>query len=165
MQSLYRSGLYFIPKLLVAACWSIVTVQFPVMAREQDLQKFVDSIESVNQVKEDLKTLLIQSDQCKVGSCFNATRTTICSTVAALDVQVNGQIIGDWKSVGSEGKIPITKPDLSLMKTIFSQCKPTNYQYWNWGTMLHVYYVPSPAIDRQVRQALGVPEKARSRQS
>jgi hypothetical protein len=135
----------------------------PVRAEREALQQFVNSIESVDQVKGDLKGLLEQSDQCAVGSCFNFTRTAICERVAALDVQVNGQIIGDWTSVGSEGKLPISRSDLGLMKDIFSQCKPTNYQYWNFERMLHVYYVPTPVIDRRVRKALGVAEKVKGR--
>jgi hypothetical protein len=51
----------------------------------------------------------------------------------------------------------------SFRDRIWGQCKPTNYQYWNFDRMLHVYYVPSPAIDRRVRKALGVAEKVRDR--
>ena len=163
MKALKRSGLYVVSKVLMAVGLSIAAVQFPVVAQENKLEKSVEAIESVDQVKDELKALLQSSDQCAVVSCFNSTRTAICSKVGALDIQVNGQILGDWTSVGSEGKIPISKSDLSLMRTIFSQCKPTNYQYWNFEMMLHVYYVPSSAIDRQVRQALGVAMKKPSR--
>ncbi|EAW35219.1 hypothetical protein [Lyngbya sp. PCC 8106] len=129
---------------------------------QSDLQEFVDSIESVEQVKEDLRQTLKFRDECGVGSCWNTTSTGICETVAALDVQINGQIIGGMSSAGSDGNIPISSSDLELMKLIFSQCKPTNYQYWNWPMMLHVLYVPSDEVDQQVRQGLGLsPRKTR----
>ncbi|MCT7963541.1 hypothetical protein NG791_22975 [Laspinema sp. D1] len=129
---------------------------------QSDLQGLVDSIESVDQVKEDLRQTLEFRDECAVGSCANMAGTSICETVAALDVQVNGQIVGGMTSVGSEGNIPISSSDLALMKLIFSQCEPTNYQYWNYPMMLHVWYVPSDEVDQQVRQGLGLlPRRAR----
>ncbi len=123
---------------------------------QSDLQGFVDSIESVEQVKEDLRQTLEFREECAVGSCVNMAGTSICESVAALDVQVNGQIVGGMTSVGSEGNIPISVSDLELMKLIFSQCKPTNYQYWNYPMILHVWYVPSDEVDQQVRQGLGL---------
>jgi hypothetical protein len=80
-----------------------------------------------------------------------------------LESQVNGQIIGDFTSVGSQGNVAISTSDLSLMRDIFSQCKPTNYQYWNYSSMLDVYYVPKPEIDKKVRKALGIPLNKRTR--
>ncbi|HIK13005.1 MAG TPA: hypothetical protein IGS52_22565 [Oscillatoriaceae cyanobacterium M33_DOE_052] len=105
---------------------------------KRDLIEFIDSIKSVEQVKQQLRETFKFSDGCGVGSCINGTNTRICETVAALDVQVNGKIIGGMSSLGSDVKIPISNSDLELMKLIFSQCKPTNYQYWNWPMMLHV---------------------------
>ena len=122
------------------------------------LNDFVDSIQSVEQVKEILRNLLQERDRCQVGSCWNNISTSICETVAALDVQVNGQIVGGMTSVGSAGNIPISEADLELMKLIFSQCKPTNYQYWNWEMMLHVVYAPADEIGQEIRQRLGVDE-------
>lgn len=138
-----------------------ITNKLPAIAQQQNLQKIVDSIQSVEQVKRDIARLITTVDNCRVGSCFNFSSTAICELVAALDVQVNGQIVGEMISVGSEGKIPISQNDLALMRDIFSQCKPTNYQYWNFESMLHVYYVPKPAIDQKVRQALGLPPSKR----
>lgn len=128
---------------------------------QRDLQGFVDSIRSVEQVKQQIRQTLETADSCSVGSCANSTATLICETVAALDVQVNGKIVGGMTSVGSDGNIPISNADLELMKLIFSQCKPTNYQYWNWPMVLHVWYVPSDEVDQQVRQILGVQPRRR----
>jgi hypothetical protein len=135
--------------------------EIPAIAQQRDLRQFVDSIKSVEQVKKEIGRLISAVDNCKVGSCFNFNSTAICELVAALDVQVNGQIVGGMTSIGSQGKIPISKSDLSLMRDIFSQCKPTNYQYWNFESMLHVYYVPKPELDQKVRQALGLPPSKR----
>jgi len=99
----------------------------PAIAQPRDLGKFVDSIRSVDQVKKDIRELIITVDGCAVGSCYNFNSTAICELVGALDVQVNGQIIGGV--LGGSAKIPISRSDLTLMKDIFSQCKPTNYQY------------------------------------
>jgi hypothetical protein len=56
----------------------------------------------------------------------------------------------------TEEVLTISEADLDLMKLIFSQCEPTNYQYWNFGSILHVWYNPTPEVDRQVRQALEI---------
>ena len=134
-----------------------ITNELPAIAQQRNLQKFVDSVQSVEQVKKEIGRLITTVENCGVGSCFNFNSTAICELVAALDVQVNGQIVGGMTSVGSQGKIPISQSDLALMRDIFSQCKPTNYQYWNFEFMLHVYYVPKQAIDEKVRQSLGLP--------
>jgi hypothetical protein len=146
-----------------ALCLFSSSVPLPTEAQSGDLQKFVDSIKSTEQVKSAIKGFISNIDQCAVGSCFNFNSTAICEWVAALDVQVNGQIIGDFTSVGSQGKVAISSSDLSLMRDVFSQCKPTNYQYWNYPSMLHVYYVPKPDIDKKVRKALGIPSKKRNK--
>ncbi len=135
----------------------------PAESQSRDLQQFVGSIKSTEQVKTAIKGLISNLDKCGVGSCVNFNSTAICEWVAALDVQVNGQIIGDFTSVGSQGRVAISPSDLSLMRDIFSQCKPTNYQYWNYSSMLHVYYVPKPEIDKKVRKALGISPNKRTR--
>ncbi|MBD2255840.1 hypothetical protein [Nostoc parmelioides] len=132
----------------------VVALSLPKNAIAQDPSKLVDSIKSVAQVKKDLKQTLEALDRCGVGSCFNSTSTYICELVGALDVKVNGRIIGEMS--GGNSSLPITASDLKLMKKIFSQCKPTNYQFWNWGNVLHVSYLPNTQVDRQIRAALGV---------
>ena len=145
---------------LLVAIGTIGTLIQPAQG-QRDLIEFVDSIKSVEQVKQQLRETFKFSDGCGVGSCINGANTSICETVAALDVQVNGKIIGEMSSFGSDGKIPISNSDLELMKLIFSQCKPTNYQYWNWPMMLHVWYSASNEVDQQVRQGLGVQPRRR----
>ncbi len=146
----------FVPLMFLTT----LTKETPAIA-QSDPQKFVESVKSVEQVKSRIANLIRTVDDCSVGSCFNNNSTGICELVAALDVQVNGQILGEVTAVTTPPKIPISKSDLSLMREIFSQCKPTNYQYWNFSSMLHVYYVPKPEVDQRVRQALGVPAKKR----
>jgi hypothetical protein len=122
---------------------------------ENEGKKLVDSIQSVAQVKKELKQAFETLNQCNTGGCFNNTTTYICELVGALDVKVDGKIV-ERMSGGSDRKIPISTSDLKLMKKIFTQCKPTNYQYWNWETILHVTYSPTDKIDREIRSALGV---------
>jgi hypothetical protein len=136
-----------------------VALSLPKNAIAQDPSKLVDSIKSVAQVKKELKQTFETLDQCGVGSCINSTSTHICELVGALDVKVNGRIIGE--SSGSNSNFPITASDLRLMKKIFSQCKPNNYQFWNWGSVLHVSYIPNTQVDRQIRAALGVKTTSR----
>lgn len=144
-----------IPNLLITLGLA-VGISLPALARENP-EQLVNSIRSVEQVKEDLKNTFQRRDECPGGSCWNSTSSAICATVAALDVQVNGQILNDMILNDSEGNIPINQADLDLMKLIFSQCKPTNYQYWNWPMMLHVVYAPSDEADEQIRRGLGLP--------
>lgn len=144
--------------LTLATMLAIVTPSLPTLA-QTDLQEYVDSFRSVNQVKEEIRQLMEVREQCAVGSCWNSTSTSICEVVAALDVKVNGQIVGQMFSgeEGSPGEIPISQDDLQLMKLIFSQCQPSNYQYWNWDRMLHVLYSPSPEAEQKIRSILKLP--------
>ncbi|MBD2359388.1 hypothetical protein H6G41_33235 [Tolypothrix sp. FACHB-123] len=120
-------------------------------------EKLVNSIKSVSQVKQQLKETFENLNQCNSGYCFNIMTTDICQLVGALDVKVNGKIIGLMFG-SSEGQISISASDLKLMKKILSQCKSTNNQYWNWESVLHVFYSPTPQIDREIRAALGAPK-------
>jgi len=136
--------------LIATACLS------PAAIAQSDTEKKVNSIRSVAEVKKNIRESL--EYPCPSGFCVDDRTYNICERVAALDVQVNGKIIGaSWSgTAGSGGKIPITKADLALMKLIFSQCKPTNYLYSSYDSMLHVVYHPTPEADRRIRRALGV---------
>ena len=118
----------------------------------------IEAIQSVDQVKKAIKRSIEGIDECQAGSCYNTRSRQICEMVAALDVQVNGLIINEMKSLGKTG-LPISKNDLTFMKNIFKQCKPTNYQYWLYPYLLHVIYSPSPQADQQVRRLLGIKHK------
>lgn len=131
------------------------------LAQGRDLSAEVNSIKSIAQVKQNISALLANRDQCGVGSCFNGTSTAICEQVGMLDVRVNGKIFSGatgW----TDSVLPISKSDLDLMKLIFSQCKPTNYQYWNWGLMLHVWYNPSCQDDQKIRTGLGMSRQSKA---
>ena len=127
-----------------------------------DLRQRVESIQSVAQVKTAIAAALIQLDQCAVGSCVNFATTSICEQIGMLDIRVDGKIFSGGTG-WTDRVLPISSPDLALMKQIFSQCKPTNYQYWNWGTVLHVAYQPTCEIDQSIRKALGVAPAKRCR--
>ncbi|MEA5578691.1 hypothetical protein [Anabaena sp. UHCC 0451] len=127
------------------------------LAQQTQGEKLVNSIQSVAQVKRQLKELFTNLNQCGTGGCFNGISTDICELVGALDVKVDGKIVGTMSGAG-DTKLPISASDLKLMKKIFSQCKPTNYQYWNWEYVLHVGYDPTPQIDKEIRAALGAPK-------
>ncbi|MEY4644750.1 MAG: hypothetical protein RLZZ596_1581 [Pseudomonadota bacterium] len=84
--------------------------------------------------------------------------TRICDLTAGLDVKVGYRITDTFtdESTRKQASIQISPQDLKLMKLIFSQCKPSNYQYWNFGQILHVQYTPSDKVSAQVNRLLGV---------
>ncbi|MDR3628880.1 MAG: hypothetical protein P4L42_00945 [Desulfocapsaceae bacterium] len=126
-----------------------------------DLQKeeLVNSIKSVNEVKEALKNALKSLDECGFGSCFDARTTQICELVGALDVRVNGKISDGMQLNQAEQYIDISENDLKLMKIIFKNCKATTYQYWKFDSILHVSYLPSTIDDQRIRKALKAKKK------
>ena len=119
--------------------------------------KLANAITSVKVAKAMLRDALIESDGCLVGSCFNNATTYICEIVAALDVKVSGVIIGEM--TGDKPNFVISADDLRHMKELFAQCKPTNYQYWNYNSVLHVGYRPSEKSDAEIRKYLGIKRK------
>jgi hypothetical protein len=140
---------YAIPIALVGLMGAVAPTQ-----AQEDLQQQVQSISRVDQVKQKIRGLIEAQDECSVGSCLNFTRTAICSAVGALDIRLDGKISSKTTG-GTNSALSISKVDLDLMKLIFSQCEPTNYQYWNFDSILHVWYNPTPEVDRQVRRTLG----------
>lgn len=134
------------------------------LERQRSLQTEINAIQSVAQVKTRIKDLFTVRDKCAVGSCHNYTSTAICNEVGMLDVRVGGKIMNEMKSSESTA-LPISETDLSLMQRIFSQCKPSNYQYWNWNTVLHVLYSPTCAEDQKIRQQFALASSDRCRRS
>lgn len=128
-------------------------------AGEATVRAFVDSIKSVAQVKQGIREALTEAEQCGTGHCWNVHATRVCDLVAALDVNVDYQITGTFESTHPKPSIKIADTDLKLMKLIFSQCKPSNYQYWSFGQILHVYYAPSSKVNAEVNKQLGIKPK------
>ena len=118
------------------------------------LAAFVKQYRTVAAAKQALRTTFTELDNCPSGSCENGNSMLICEIVAALDVNMNGIIIDSMTSEST--KVTLPAKDLRMMKLLFAQCKPTNYQYWNYSSMLHVGYRPSHAADVSIRRYLGV---------
>ncbi|WP_287127804.1 hypothetical protein [Candidatus Cyanaurora vandensis] len=136
--------------------WSLCfALLLPVQAQSRDLQTQVEGIRSVSQVKGQLKGLLESQKECGVGICVDALSTGVCDLVGALDIRVDGKIIGEASGF-TDKVLPITAPDLKLMKLIWSQCKPTNYLYTNYPSVVHVGYNPSAKAAATVDKALKV---------
>lgn len=148
------------PICLTATATTLLALT-PIANAQQSTQTYVNSIKSVAQVKQQIREAMQNTDKCGSGSCYNFTRTAVCEAVGALDVQVNGKIIG--QVTGSRNNIPISTSDLELMKLIFSQCTPSNYQYSNFGSVLHVFYYPSLQADVEIRKRIGLPVKKQER--
>lgn len=139
----------------LALLLSILLVTKATYANESSVQKFVDSIKSVEQVKQEIRGSL--TERCGGGHCWNFHASRICELTAALDVRVGYAITGTFEN--AKRSIQISDADLRLMKLIFSQCKPSNYQYWNYSQLLHVVYDPSPKVASQVSESLGIKKK------
>lgn len=137
-----------------AACILLFSGVANAQSGGSDLEKFVASIKSVAQVKQEIKQQL--SETCGTGTCFNNNATAVCSYVGALDVRLNNLITSTSSSFTPKPELPITEGDLHLMKRIWRQCKPSNYQFWNYGQMLHVMYDADPKEDIEIRKALGI---------
>ena len=124
-----------------------------------DVEKFVKRVDSVATAKRELRKAFDALDECSVGSCYNAATISICELVGALDVNTNGAIVREM-SIG-EAVTSISGPDVRMMKDLYSQCRPTNYQYWNFDSVFHVGYRPTDQADAAIRKYLGVKAKPR----
>jgi hypothetical protein len=124
------------------------------IAGETSVQIFVNSINSVNQVKLEIKEAL--SAECDNGSCWNWNASRVCNLTAGLDVRTGYLITRTYLNDPASTDIPIADSDLRLMRLIFSQCKPTTYQYTSTGQILHVVYEPSPKKNAEIRKLLGL---------
>jgi hypothetical protein len=111
-----------------------------VSAKSLTNKEFVESIESVNQVKVDI-LFALEDQHCMTASCINFNAGRICSLIGALDIHLDNEITSAHKT-NFKPKLEISKSDLSLFKDLWTQCIPTNDQYWNYPTLLHVIYAP-----------------------
>ncbi len=121
-------------------------------ANDFAVNAFIDSIKSADQVKASIRDSILE--ECGSGHCWNINASRICDLVAGLDVKVGYAITGNFEN--EKASIQISNIDLKLMKLIFSQCKPSNYQFWSFGRILHVVYDPSPKIAAEVNKRLGI---------
>lgn len=118
-----------------------------------DADALVKSIKSVEAVKKEVKAAIFS--QCGTGGCADSEAEDICDFAAALDVKVGYQISKSQAAHGSpKSELPIKAKDLELFQLIYSQCRPSSYQYWNRDRMLHVVYDPTPEVASRVREAL-----------
>jgi hypothetical protein len=131
-----------------------IAVPFVASAQDSEVEKYVNSLRSVEQVKKTIRGHLTAN--CPTGSCVDNTTTEVCTLVAALDIRLGHAIsAGDAKFVTTPD-LAVTARDLRTFKLIWSQCKPTSYYYWNKEQVLHVAYDPDPRTDVEVRNALGI---------
>ncbi|AGY58542.1 hypothetical protein [Gloeobacter kilaueensis] len=119
-------------------------------------EEAVGSILSLKQFKRQMRTLFSRRNDCQDAPCLNAIGTQICEALGALDVRIAGQLTGQPTGGTNLPTLSIAQGDLSLMRLIYSQCRPTNAQYWQFASVLHVSYQPQPAIDSQVQRAFGL---------
>lgn len=127
------------------------------IANDSNTRSYINNIKSVEQVKASIRDSL--NENCGTGHCWSFNAKRICEMVAALDVKVDYQITVTFSSEKASPEIEISKSDIELMRLIFSQCKPTNYQFWSYGQILYVVYDPSPKIDLKVRKLLNIKSK------
>lgn len=126
----------------------------PASSDESDVEKYVASIQSSQQVKNRIRSAL--TADCGTGSCLNNNATEICSLLGALALRSDGLISNTVPGYRGKPEVPITNADLALFKKIWRNCRPTTYQYWNYGTVLHVAYDAPPQEDEEIRRALGI---------
>jgi hypothetical protein len=126
----------------------------PLHGQESSLEQYVASIRSVHQVKQSIITAL--NAECATGNCENNNATEICSLVGALDVRTGNLITTMDKNHIAKPEIAISISDIQLFKRIWKQCRPSSYQYWNYGTILHVVYEFDPNEDAEIRKLLGL---------
>lgn len=124
--------------------------------KKSDSEKLVDSIRSASQVKSKIRDSLSQIDNCGSGSCVNNNSTEICAYTGALDVSVGSAISIPSAQGRNQAKIEISEEDIRLFRLIWAQCKPTTYQFWNYPSMVHVWYEPDAELDKKIRTSLGL---------
>jgi hypothetical protein len=107
---------------------------------------------------------LMALDHCGNGMCQTLYRFRICEEVGRLDIRVDGKIFSGMQG-WTPSVLPISKSDLNLMKLIFRQCKPSNYDaggYRNrFNSVMRVVYDPTPSADQIIRRQLGIPLQKR----
>jgi hypothetical protein len=133
-------------------------IQSTERADQNQSERFVDSVRSVAQAKEYIRDSIRAQDLCASGSCVNTNATEVCAYVAAIDVQAGG-VITDSRGTAGSSKLRLVGGDLRLFRLLWAQCKPTTYQYWNFPSVLHVWYEPTAAADKQIRGELGIPPR------
>lgn len=142
--------------LLAFAQIQMVAVPVHAESQAERIDKFIASIDSVEVAKNEIRNAMAESDNCPTGSCIDGWLTSICDIVAALDVNVAGKILDPYTMTGGEGKLAISSNDVLHMKEIFAQCKPSNYQYWNHGQLIHVIYSPDEQSSLEIAKYLGI---------
>ena len=125
-------------------------------SRAESIEKLIASINSVEVAKTEIRNAMAESDNCDSGSCIDLYFAKVCNIVAALDVNVAGKILDEMTMTDGESKLAISSIDARNMRQIFEQCKPTNYQYWNYDELIHVIYSPDEKSSTDIDKYLGI---------
>lgn len=114
----------------------------------------VKSITSTQASKERIKNHMDNLKTCGTGLCLHENSVAICEIIGALDVHTGGAILNPAHRY--EASIKIAPQDLRGMQLIYSQCRPSNYQYWNSESVLRVAYNPHKDKEQSIAKYLEI---------
>jgi hypothetical protein len=127
----------------------------PVLAESESRQ--IEQIASEINSIEESKSFLRNNIRCPdptgcsgYGMWIRAVQ--VCRVVKAVNTRVGGKIFSRPSS-SSHKKLSISKPDIKLMKMIYSQCKRKRYIDLA-SNPIELVYLPSAAIRKKIDHAL-----------
>jgi hypothetical protein len=120
------------------------------LAGTEKEQVFITSIKSAKEVKDKLRTLVIENRGCPSGSCWVATGYDICYRIGALDVKLDYLLSADSSHRKATPQLDITEAELRHFQLMFAQCKLHNFP-----ALLQVVYSPSKAAEKRINAWLG----------
>jgi hypothetical protein len=135
----------------------LLTTFAPVaFADDAEQKELLKSITSVAAAKHAIRESLATAERAASGAGLNFAYTQVCEIVAALDINTGYAITGTMTGGKSADTVAISAADRKAMRLIFDQCRPTNYQYWNFDNLLHVTYSPSRKASDIIYKYLGI---------
>lgn len=129
------------------------TCGFGAMDPSLQSTQLILAMKSVEQAKDELRmSIWTMKYECPSGACRVTNASEACNTLAVLDIRTDFRISGSYLEPCMGKHVLIPSPeDLAQFKLMWSQCRPSTYQYWNDDPdVMHIEYLPTPELEREI---------------
>ena len=121
-------------------------------------------IEKIRQITPDqmlqsvVDHLLSYHDLCgekvtAVGGWEDGIGTALCERLGAFDA-THDTILSGIPSPPISKNSALSSSDLTFLKTVYKACRPSTDRYWNYSSLVHVSYAPTPEETAYINKAM-----------
>lgn len=86
-----------------------------------------------------------------VGGWEDGIGTALCERLGVFDA-THDKILSEISSPPTSKN---SGSDLTFLKTVYKACRPSTNRYWNYSSLVHISYAPTPEESAYINKAMG----------